>query len=331
MSYGKIVVMDCDLPGQPIEDFLRQAGYSPLRADTHAVEDIGEWGAGAVGLVVQWEKVTPAIMDQLPDLKAISRLGIGYDMIDVEAAGERGIAVMNAPDYCIEEVAAQTIAMIMDAVRGITLYDRDVRSGNWQPVVPGRPARRPSTMTVGIVGFGRIGRLVATYCSALGFSVLVADPYADPGAVIQDGHGLVDLPDLLARADVVSLHAPLNDETLHMLNRSTLGQMKPGATIVNTCRGGLIDEEALVAALESGQVALALLDVYESEPLASESKLRSLPNTVLTPHSAWFSPESLDDLPIHAARNIVAFLSGNPVSSVVNCSALERAATGPAT
>ena len=185
-------------------------------------------------------------------------------------------------------------------------------------------------MTVGIVGFGRIGQLVAKYSSALGFSILVADPYADSEAVTQDGHALIDLPDLLARADIVSLHAPLNDETLHMLNRTTLGLMKPGSTVVNTCRGGLIDEEALADALESGRVGLALLDVYEAEPLGSDSRLRNLPNTVLTPHSAWFSPESLDDLPIRAARNIVEFLSGNPVSSVVNQGAVERAANGSA-
>jgi D-3-phosphoglycerate dehydrogenase len=331
MSHGKVIVLDYDLPGQPVEDVLSNAGFSPIRAESHDLENIGKWGAGAVGLVVQWAQVTPAMMDQLPDLKAISRLGIGYDMIDVDAAGERGIAVMNAPDYCIEEVAAHTIAMIMDAVRGITRYDRDVKADTWQPVVPGRPARRPSTMTVGVVGFGRIGRLVATYSSALGFSVVVSDPYADGDVVRADGHEVVELPELLELSDVVTLHAPLNDETHHMMNQSTFALMRPGATVVNTCRGGLIDEAALAEALESSHVGLALLDVYDSEPLAANSALRALPNTILTPHSAWFSPESLIDLPVHAARNIVAFLSGDPVPSVVNRHALEKPAAGPTT
>lgn len=329
MSYGEVIVLDCDLPGQPVEGLLSAAGFSPISAQSYDLENIGEWGAGAVGLVVQWEQVTSAMMDQLPELRAISRLGIGYDMIDVDAAGERGVAVMNAPDYCVEEVAAHTLAMIMDAVRGITRYDRDVRSQIWKPVVPGHPARRPSTMTVGIVGFGRIGRLVATYASALGFSVVVADPYADEDAVRADGHEIVELPELFERSDVVTLHAPLNDETRHMMNRSAFALMKPGATIVNTCRGGLIDEAALADSLESGHVGLALLDVYESEPLAESSRLRALSNTILTPHSAWFSPESLADLPVHAARNIVAFLSGGSVSSVVNGKVLKKLSSEP--
>lgn len=329
MSYGKVIVLDCDLPGQPVESFLSAAGFSPVSAESYDLKNIGEWGAGAVGLVVQWEQVTSAMMDQLPELRAISRLGIGYDMIDVDAAGERAVAVMNAPDYCIEEVAAHTIAMIMDAVRGITRYDRDVRSQIWQPVVPGRPARRPSTMTVGIVGFGRIGRLVARYASALGFSVVVADPYANGDAVRADGHEIVELPQLLELSDVVTLHAPLNEETHHMMNRSAFALMKPGATIVNTCRGGLIDEASLTDALESGHVGLALLDVYESEPLEEDSRLRALSNTILTPHSAWFSPESLVDLPVHAARNIVAFLSGDSVSSVVNGNVLKKLSSEP--
>lgn len=328
MGFEKVIVLDCDLPGQPVEDFLTSAGFEAISAGSRSTEDIGEWGAGAVGLVVQWAHVTPAIMDQLPELKAISRLGIGYDMIDVDAAGERGIAVINAPDYCIEEVAAHTLAMIMDATRGITFYDRDVRSEVWKPVVDGRPARRPSTMSVGVVGFGRIGRLVAKYCSGLGFSVLVSDPYADPAVVRSEGHEIVELPQLLEHSDVVTLHAPLNDETHHMMNRSTFSLMKKGSTLVNTCRGGLIDEAALVESLESGHLGLAVLDVYESEPLGNDSELRQQPNTILTPHSAWFSPESLADLPVHAARNMVDFLSGNPVSSIVNRDVLAKLGAG---
>lgn len=327
MSYQKVIVLDCDLPGRPVEDFLAAAGFAPISAENEELADIALWGADAVALVVQWSQITSSLLEQLPGLKVISRLGIGYDMIDVEAATERGIAVMNAPDYCVEEVASHTIAMIMDAVRGITLYDRDVRSELWQPVVPARPALRPSNLTVGVIGFGRIGRIVAKNCSALGFSVVVSDPYADGDAVRADGHEIIELPALLARADIVTLHAPLNEETRHMMNRSTFELMREGATIVNTCRGGLIDESALVDSLQSGRLGLAVLDVFESEPLETRSKLRKLPNVILTPHAAWFSPESLMDLPVHAARNVVDFLSGTPVSSVVNPSVLRKLPT----
>lgn len=322
MDSPTILITDCDLPGTPAEDFLTANGFTAIRAESTNPTDMTSLGHDAVGLIVQWAPITAEVLDALPHLRVISRLGIGFDMIDVDAATSRGIVVANTPTYCTEEVAMHTVAMVMDLVRGITLYDRAVGNQIWKPVVLERPARRPSTLTVGVVGFGRIGAIVARSCAALGFSVMVSDPYANLDAIRDCGYRVGGFEEVLATADVLTLHAPLTTETHHMLNRDTLALMKPGSMVVNTCRGGLIDEDALVNALRSGSIGSAALDVFESEPLNGTSELHAVPNAILTPHSAWFSPEALVDLPIHAARNITEYFSGQAVPSIVNPAAL---------
>ncbi|WP_226533551.1 C-terminal binding protein [Microbacterium paraoxydans] len=316
MTAPYILVSDCDLPGTVIEDTLRQAGLRAERAASGALEDIAALGADAEGLVVQWAQITGEVMDRMPNLRIISRVGIGYDMVDVEAASARGIAVANTPSYCIEEVAAHTIAMIMTQARGLPAYDRGVRAGVWKAVDAHPLAVRPSATTVSVLGFGRIGSMVARGCRALGFRVLVADPYASPDAVREAGCELAEVPDAVARADVLTLHVPLTAETRHLIDAAALASMKQGAVVVNTCRGPLIDEEALAASLRSRHVGAAALDVFAGEPLAADSPLRDLDGVLLTPHAAWYSPEALADLPVHAAENIIRYLAGQSVPIV---------------
>ncbi|GGM36871.1 C-terminal binding protein [Microbacterium saperdae] len=311
-----ILVSDCDLPGTVIEDTLRQAGLRAERAASPSLDDLAVLDADAEGLVVQWAQITGEVMDRLPNLRIISRVGIGYDMVDVEAATARGIAVANTPSYCIEEVAAHTVAMIMTQARGLPAYDRAVRAGTWKAVDARPLAVRPSTTTISVLGFGRIGSIVARGCRALGFRVLVADPYASADAVRDAGCEPVEIPDAVAQADILTLHVPLTEATKHLIDAAALATMKQGAVVVNTCRGPLIDEEALAASLRTGHLGAAALDVFAGEPLAADSPLRDLDEVLLTPHAAWYSPEALADLPVHAAQNIIRYLAGESVPIV---------------
>ncbi|MGO1294857.1 MAG: NAD(P)-dependent oxidoreductase, partial [Cellulosimicrobium funkei] len=214
------------------------------------------------------------------------------------------------------EVASHTVAMILTLDRGLVAYDRALRAGTWAPTA--QHAARLSSTVVAVIGYGRIGSEVARSARALGYRVLVHDPFVDPQAVASDGHEAVGIDEAVARADVITLHAPLTESTRHLLDARTLAAAKPGVRVVNTCRGPLIDEDALADALASGHVGSAALDVYATEPLPADSRLRALDNVLLTPHAAWFSPEAMQDLPVHTARNAVDFLAGRPVPSIVN-------------
>ena len=326
MTADTVVITDCDLPGTACEDTLtaaglRAVGAAPRPADAviAAVAEAPARGSAPAALVVQWAPITARVLDAVAGpggVRMVSRMGIGYDMVDVAAATERGVAVANTPTYCIEEVASHTVAMILTLDRGLVAYDRALRAGTWAPTA--QHAARLSSTVVAVIGYGRIGSEVARSARALGYRVLVHDPFVDPQAVASDGHEAVGMDEAVARADVITLHAPLTESTRHLLDARTLAAAKPGVRVVNTCRGPLIDEDALADALASGHVGSAALDVYATEPLPADSPLRTLDNVLLTPHAAWFSPEAMQDLPVHTARNAVDFLAGRPVPSIVN-------------
>lgn len=315
MASDLILITDIDLPGADAEDALVAAGHRVL----HTMPSVSSAELAQISaLLVQWAPITAGVMDSMPQLRFISRLGIGCDMINLQAATERGIIVANTPTYCTEEVASHTLAMILGMCRGLIHYDRSVQAGGWSAVTEPPHARRPSSMTVSVIGFGRIGSLVAAGCSSLGFSVLVSDPLVPTERITSSGYEAVSHEEAIARADILTLHAPLIAETRHMINSETLAAMKPRSMLINTCRGGLVDEGALVNALVSHHLAGAALDVFEVEPLPADSVLRGVDNVMLTPHASWYSPESLVDLPRHAAANIVEFLAGRAVPSIVN-------------
>jgi D-3-phosphoglycerate dehydrogenase / 2-oxoglutarate reductase len=255
-------------------------------------------------LIVQWAPITAAVMDAMPQCKVISRVGIGVDMIDLEAAAQRGIEVRNVPTYCLEEVATHAFALALDLWRRIPSFDAQVRSGQWSAMTYAPHIKRLSQSTIGIVGLGRIGRNVARGFEVWGSTIIVHDP-----VTTSSDYTLVNLDTLVAEADIISLHAPLTDQTRHMINHHTIGLMRKKPVIVNTSRGPLIDEAALVVGLESGQVGGAALDVFATEPLPEDSALRSAPNVILTPHAAWASIEALPDLRRLSAQNIIDFFS----------------------
>jgi D-3-phosphoglycerate dehydrogenase len=248
----------------------------------------------------------------------ISRYGIGVDMIDLDAATRRGIAVANTPYYCLEEVSAHALALILGLTRQIVALDQSVRGGSWNGPGDGPEAKRLSMTTLSIVGFGRLGSLTAAGAAALGFKVLVHDPYLSDERIFAAGHTPVTLERALTDGDVVSLHVPLNSSTHHLIGAPEIAMMRPGGFLVNTCRGGLIDESALAEALFDHRLAGAGLDVFEEEPLPAGSPLREAPGTILTPHTAWYSPMAAADLPVHAARQVVEFLRGEEVDAILN-------------
>lgn len=326
MTTETVLITDCDLPGAAAEQTLAAAGHAAVRAASTAADDIIEAGKDATALIVQWAPITADVLDALPHVRFISRLGIGYDMIDVDAATARGIAVANTPNYCIEEVASHTVAMIMALSRGLLDYDRAVRAGTWSAVAARPMAARPSTTTVSVIGFGSIGSMVARNCAAMGFNVLVVDPFLPHDRIRAAGFEPVSRQDALDRADILTLHVPLTANTRHMLDATALATMKPGSIVVNTCRGPLIDEDALAESLQSGHIGAAGLDVFVKEPLDENSPLRAVDGLLLTPHAAWYSPEALLDLPEHAANNVVEFLAGRRVGSIVNREYLDQLA-----
>ena len=320
----QVVITDSDLASTADEQVLREAGLATVRLQARTGEDLIAALAAerADALIVQWAPVSAAVLDAAPACRFISRLGIGIDMIDVGAATERGVAVANTPDYCVEEVTAHTLAMALWLLRGLGHYDAAVRRGEWAAAGPPPQPCRPSATTIGVVGLGRIGTRVASQARSLGFEVVGCDPYATP----QPGLRLVSFEELLRCSDLITLHAPLNSETSRLIRADTIARMRPGALLVNTCRGGLVDESAVIEAMRSGQLAGVALDVFEAEPLPADSGLRSLPNVLLTPHAAWYSPASLAELPVRAARQVVDFLTGLPVPSIVNPAYLDHVA-----
>jgi D-3-phosphoglycerate dehydrogenase len=297
---------------------LAEAGFEVVRADCRSEDDVIGVAERADALIVQWAPITARVLARLPRCRFISRLGIGWDMIDVPAASKRGIAVANTPDYCIEEVAAHTIALALASSRGVLSLDHSIRRQDWAVAANAPPVNRPSSSAFAVIGFGRIGSRVAEIARAIGFQVVVHDPHVPEAAIAGRGFRAAALDAALSEARVVSLHVPLTDETHHLIDRQALERMDGEAVLVNTSRGALVDEAALAAALHSGAIAGAALDVFEREPIPADSALRGAPNLVLTPHAAWYSKQALDELPLQAARQVVDFFAGTPPASILN-------------
>jgi len=265
---------------------------------------------GAVGLVVDVN--TPVgrdVFEALDDLQVVARAGVGIENIDVAAAAEHGVAVTNAPDYCTREVATHTVTLLLDCVRGVAAYDRDTRAGNWG-WERGRRVHRLRGGTLGLVSFGPIARRVREQLRGFDVDVVAYDPYVDADEMADADVEKVTLDELYERSHYVSLHAPETDETRGMVDDDALDRMREGAVLVNTGRGGLVDEDALVSALSSRTIAAAGLDVLREEPPSEDHPLLGLDNCIVTPHAAWYSVEARQDLNETVAANVRAGLAG---------------------
>jgi D-3-phosphoglycerate dehydrogenase len=272
----------------------------------------------ADALIISSSPVTRRVLESLEGLQAVMRTGVGYDVIDVPAATELGVVVINVPDVWIREVANHALALLLAWNRKIVTLDREVHAGTWSSRVPGAVTGSLHGETVGIVGLGNIGGAFARRVAALETHVIACDPYVDDARFKALGVERVDLPTLAARADYVSVHALLNAETRGLINEAFFRRMKPTACLVNTSRGPVVDERALVRALQEGQLAGAALDVFEEEPLAADSPLRRMDNVILTPHAAYFSSPAVAQVPKRCGEEIARVLLKERPINVVN-------------
>jgi len=280
--------------------------------------EVLEHCANADAIINVFTKLHEGIIDQLECCKVIVRYGIGYDAIDIAAASKRGIAVCNIPDYCVEEVATHTLALILTLVRKVSLYDNAVRSGSWNCNF-GYPVHRPNALTLALLGFGRIARQAALYANVFGFTVIAYDPYVAAEVFEAQGVRKVGLDEALEQADILSIHLPLNKDTKQLINRETLNKMKSTAMIVNTGRGAIINQKDLVEALQNKRLLAAGLDVLETEPLVDHNDpIFRLDNVVITPHAAYNSVEASEEVQRKIASTIVSVLNGQLPANSLN-------------
>jgi D-3-phosphoglycerate dehydrogenase len=268
--------------------------------------------AEAEGVLLNLFRLDAVAVGRLKRCKVISRYGVGYDNVDVEAATKAGIWVANVQHYAKEDVSDHALALLLACVRRVTERDRAIRKGEWN-TTSRLKASRLAGKTLGLIGYGDIARCLHRKVSGFGLArVLVSDPYVDDTAVRAAGAEPAPLERLLAESDFVSVHAPLAAATRGMIGAAALASIKPGAILVNTSRGPLVDEKALVEALRKGRLACAGLDVFEQEPLSGDSPLKDVENVVLTDHVGWYTEESIVELKTGAARNVAEVLAGRP-------------------
>lgn len=300
----KVVVTDCDFSDLTTERRILGPDIEVVAAPLPSADQLAEIATDADGLLVQYMNIDDDLLARLPNLRAIVRYGIGLDNIDVAAADRRGIRVRNVPDYCIEEVAEHALASILQVSRRLVSFSEAAASG-WNPTGVPIP-KRLRDQVVGIVGMGRIGQRLATLAASLGSTVICHDPYA--GHLPRWGPSL-PLEEVATRADHLSLHLPLNEETSRIVGSDILERLGPEGHLVNTSRGGLVDEEALLKALDTGALGWASLDVLQTEPpTGTSAQVVNHPRVLVTPHVAYLSKASLEALPRRAAETMVRLL-----------------------
>lgn len=305
---------------------LEQIGAEISVASDSSSDAILEVARQADGILVTYAQVRADIIRQLRRCRIIARFGIGVDNIDIGAATQAGIVVTNVPDYCIDEVSDHTLALLLSLARKIPFSNQQAHAGHWE-LTPVAPLYRLKGKTLGLVGFGKIPRLVAPKAQAFGLEVLTYDPFISDQVFANRGVKGVEFAELLERSDYISIHAPLTPETHHMFNSEAFRRMKPTACLINSARGPLIDEKALIEALDNHQLAAAALDVLNEEPPGADSPLFGRHNVILTPHTAFYSVESLLDLQTQAAKEVALVLSGQTPNHPVNPEVLAQQRT----
>ncbi|MGH8912197.1 MAG: C-terminal binding protein, partial [Acidimicrobiia bacterium] len=303
MSRYKVVVSDQVFPSVEVERELLAEIGADLVVASGPVADVLEVAADADAILNTYLPWDADAIAHLERCRIIARYGIGFDNVDLTAARRAGIVVTNVPDYSVEEVAVHALALMLAAIRKVPWADGRVRAGAWA-IDEFRPIRRLSQLTVGLLGFGRIGRRLAAALETFDAEIIVHDPYLSPAADLPE---LVGFEDLLARSDIVSVHAPLTDSTRGIIGYEAVAAMRPGAILVNTSRGPLVDLDAVTAALRDGRLSAAALDVFDKEPL-DISRIEDVPNLVVTPHMAYYSEEALAESQRKAATQVVKVL-----------------------
>jgi D-3-phosphoglycerate dehydrogenase len=314
----RVLVTDIAWPSTDVEEeILSRVGADIVLAETGEEPELLTLAPKADAILTTWARVPAAVIRAAERLQTIGNYGIGVDNIDLVEATALGVPVTNVPAYCLDEVAEHALAMIFAFGRQIIAYDEGIRAGAWETRLR-TPLHRIRGGTLGVVGFGRIGRTVARSAVALGMRVIVCDPFVGDASIEDEGCEKRTLDELLEAADYVSLHVPLTPATEHLIGEAELRRMKRSAYLVNVSRGSLVDQAALVRALEERRIAGAGLDVFHPEPLPTSHPLFALPDVIATPHVAFYSEESLRDLQTSAAENVAAVLAGRRPRWVVN-------------
>jgi len=311
----RVVITDCDHGSieEEKEEFGRM-GAELILAQVQEEKDLTRACREADGLLNQYALLTRRVLENLPKCKVVSRYGVGVDSVDLRAATDLGMIVANVPDYCIDEVANQTLSMILALIRKMAFFDQKVKSGHWDFRL-GIPIYRTKGKTLGLIGCGKIGLEVAKRISSFDVKVIAFDPYIEkaPGGI-----ELKDFDTVLKESDFIAIHCPLNGSTHHLIGEREFGKMEKKPLLINTSRGPIIDEKALIQALEQGLIAGAGLDVLEKEPPDSKNPLLKMENVILSPHIGFYSEESISELKRRTARNVSDVLLGKWPSSVVN-------------
>lgn len=319
----KVVMTDTIFPDTTIEnDVLAEIDTTITLLKNR--DDIVKEGKDADALVVVYEKITREMIEQLDKCKIIVRTGIGFNNIDLEAATEREIFVVNVPDYCIDEVSDHAISLAFALIRKLHTYDKEAKQGKWNLDV-GKPIYGFRGQTFGLVGFGNIPRMMARKLQPFGFNVIAYDPFISEEDAKQYGVTLASFEALLEQSDIVSIHTPLVEATHHLMNDAAFDLMKKNAILINTSRGPIVDSRALMRALQQNKIAAAGLDVIENEPPSDEEKaLLQMDQVIATPHVAFYSEDSEIQLRKSALEAVVTTLKGDLPNYIVNKNVLEK-------
>ena len=314
-----VAITDATFPALDVEEeILAAAGARVVRGTDPSPAGLAALVATADAVITQFARVDAGVIGAMERARVIVRYGIGVDNVDLDAARARGIPVCNVPDYCIDEVADHTLAFILAATRQVVPNTLTIRDGRWGLATDLALMKTLRDQTVGLLGFGRIGREVAARLAPFKCRRLVCDAFVPPDAIRAAGCEPVALPELLAGSSILSLHCPSTPATRRIIDAAALARLPAGAILVNLARGDLVDTAALVAALESGRLAAAAIDVCDPEPIPADSPLRRLPNVTVAAHVASASPTAVRTLRETAARSAAAALRGELPPSVVN-------------
>lgn len=299
-------------------ELLEGIGARLLERNCTTEDEVIEGGREADALIVISAPISARVIAELRRCRVIGRFGAGLDNVDVEAATAAGVQVVNVPAASMEEVSDHALAMIFALSRRLTVLGAAVRDGRWDSLEGGEGVHRLKTCTVGVIGLGHIGGLLARKLAALGIETIAYDPFASEEALAACSAVAADLHELMRRSDFVSVHAPLTAQTRYMIGAEEIALMKPSAYLVNVSRGGIVDQAALTEALLTGRIAGAGIDAFEHEPPSVDDPLMSMPNVIITPHSAYHSLESVEELRHTVVADVVGVLSGSPPLNPVN-------------
>ena len=320
----RILITDIAWPDLAIEkEVLAAVGGEVMVAGGGSADEIIALAPQADAILTCWKDVPAEALDIAPNCRVVSRYGIGLDNIPIGRATELGMLVTNVPDFCLEEVSDHVMALLLATARQLFPLARTPGRSDWTRETP-RPIPRVKGQTLGLIGFGNIARALVSKALGFGLRVMAYTPRLRPEDAPQGVEVTNDLATLLAASDYVSIHCPLTEETAHLIDDAALAQMKPNALLINTSRGGVIDESALVQALKEGRIAGAALDVTDPEPPSGDNPLLSLENVIVTPHAAFYSVAATAELARKAAENVVTVLRGEVPKTLVNAEVLDQ-------